>query len=208
MKRLLKICLICFVTAGLAGCSLQTSSYRAYRPLEKPGIAPYAMTDSESIVIQALGLSDSSHIVNFRAPADAVSLHAGVYRLRDGIWETTGEGSISLDVDKSGDGTLCGLFAMLLKENYAVNFRICTGESLGSAASYTSDEIELDAEIVGMQGGFLDEQSEIELGKEIPVAMMIYDSGTKQRSYDLSAYFNPSELDRYELVQAVVLKFE
>ncbi len=205
MKRILRICLVCLLVAGLAGCSAEKS---AYRPLEEPGIAPYALTDSESAVVQALGLKQSSHIVNFRAPADASSLHVGVYRLKEGAWESTGEGEISLDVDKSGDGTLCGLFAMVLRDNYAVDFNICTGESLGAAASYTSDEIELNAEILGTQTGFLQERVEIELGREIPVAMMIYDGGTRQESLALASYFAPSELARYDLVQAVVLKFE
>jgi len=47
----------------------------------------------------------------------------------------------------------------------------------------------------------------IEMDKEIPVAIMVYDSGTIMRSYSLQDYFEPSKFEGMDLVQVVTLTF-
>jgi hypothetical protein len=55
--------------------------------------------------------------------------------------------------------------------------------------------------------GFLQEFQRIEMDKEIPVAFMVYDSGTIMRSYSLQDYFEPSKFEGMDLVQVVTLTF-
>ena len=69
------------------------------------------------------------------------------------------------------------------------------------------NEIILDAETMASTKGFLQEFQKIEINKEIPVALMVYDSGTSMRSYSLKDYFDPSKFDGMDLVQVVTLTF-
>lgn len=54
---------------------------------------------------------------------------------------------------------------------------------------------------------FLQEFQKIEMDKEIPVALMVYDSGTIISSYLLQDYFEVSKFEGMDLVQVVTLTF-
>src|SRR5690606_31936681 len=92
---------------------------------------------------------------------------------------------------------------MQLKENYAIDFNI----NASGRASYKTDEIVLDTETMASTKGFLQKFQKIELNKEMPVAIMVYDSGTSMRSYSLQDYFDPSKFEGMDLVQVVTLTF-
>lgn len=55
--------------------------------------------------------------------------------------------------------------------------------------------------------GFLQEFQKIEINQEIPVALMVYDSGPRLESYSLNDYFEPSKFDGMDFVQVVTLNF-
>ena len=54
---------------------------------------------------------------------------------------------------------------------------------------------------------FLTEFQEIELGKEIPVALLVYADGRGMRNHSLQEYFEPQNFAGMELVQVVTLTF-
>ena len=54
---------------------------------------------------------------------------------------------------------------------------------------------------------FLTEFQEMELDGEIPVALLLRDSGTGIRSHSLAHYYDPSAFEGMDLVQAVTLTF-
>ena len=51
------------------------------------------------------------------------------------------------------------------------------------------------------------EAQKIELGKEIPVSVLVYDNGNSMRSYTTEDYFEPEKFKYMDLVQAVTLEF-
>ncbi len=211
LKKAMCFCLASLLSLLLAGCGAEKGG--AFQPLEKPGIAPYSLSESEELLLRSLGLNGSAQFVKFRSPAEAKSLNVDVYRLHDGAWESVGGGGISLDTDKEDDGTINGVFTMRLLPDHAIEFHICTGEDLGSSSAYTSDELPLEEEMTGSSQCFFQNDGketpqEIQLGREIPVALMAYDSGTSMQSFTLEDYFNPAALANLDLVQAVVLTFE
>lgn len=55
--------------------------------------------------------------------------------------------------------------------------------------------------------GFLTEFEEVELNKEIPVPIMIYDNGTSMKTYCMDDFFFTSTFESVDLVQAVTLTF-
>lgn len=172
--------------------------------LNEEGIAPYSLSESEKYILQSFSMAGNSQIISFNAPKEATALNVNVYRLEDGEkWVSTGGGAISIDPDETPSDRLAGTFTMQLKENYAIEFNI----NSNGLAAYKTDEVLLDSEVIASVKGFLQEFQSIEINREIPVALMIYDSGTAMRSYALQDFFEPAKFKDLDLVQVVTLEF-
>ena len=202
MKRKILFPLILIIIAMvIVACSNTTDSPKL---LTKEGITPYDLSESEKYILQSFGMEGNSQIISFHAPKEAITLNVNVYRLEvDKSWKSIGGGAVSIGTDREPIDQLTGTFTMQLKENYAIDFNINTS----GRASFKTNEIILDAETMASTKGFLQEFQKIEINKEIPVALMVYDSGTSMRSYSLKDYFDPSKFDGMDLVQVVTLTF-
>lgn len=200
MKRLASVVLLFVITVILGGCSKTDVP----KLLDKEGIAPYELSESQKYVLQSFGMDGNSQIVSFNAPKEAITLNVNIYCLDNNKkWGNIGRGAISIGIDREPTKQLTGTFTMQLKENYAIDFSF----NSSGRASYKTDEISLDSEVIASAKGFLKEFQEIEINKEIPVAIMVYDNGTSMRSYSLQDYFEPSKFDGMDLVQVVTLTF-
>lgn len=200
-KRLIGAVLLISVVVMLAACSNKSDLPTT---LDEEGIAPYELSDSEKYILQSFGMDDTSQIISFHAPKEAKSLCVNVYRLEDNeMWRSIGGGGVSLGADRKPEDQLTGTFAMQLKENYSIDFHI----NASGLVSYQTDEISLDTEPTASVKGFLQKYQTIEMNKEIPVALMVYDSGTSMRSYSLQDYFEPSKFEGMDFVQVVTLEF-
>ena len=200
-KRLFSLILIFTIVMALVACSNKTDLPKL---LTKEGIIPYELSESEKYILQSFGMEGNSQIISFHAPKESITLNVNIYRLEsDGNWGSIGGGAVSIGTDREPIEQLTGTFTMQLKENYAIDFNI----NASGRASYKSDEIILDTETMVSIRGFLQEFQKIEINKEIPVALMVYDSGTSMRSYSLQDYFEPSKFDGMDLVQVVTLTF-
>lgn len=201
MKRVFSIMLLLSIMVTLAACS---SEFDLPKTLDKEGIAPYELSESEKYILQSFNMDGTSQIISFNAPKATIALNVNVYRLEeDETWSSIGGGGISIGTDRKPIDQLTGTFTMQLKENYSVDFVI----NAGGLASYKTDEILLDNEITASVKGFLQEFQDITINNEIPVALMVYDSGTSIRSYSLQDYFEPSKFQGMDLVQVVTLEF-
>jgi len=200
-KKYLSLMLIYVIMMTLVACSNKTD---APKLLTKEGVAPYELSESEKHILQSFGMEDNSQIISFHAPKEAITLNVNVYRLEgDENWVSIGGGAISIGTDREPIKQLTGTLTMQLKENYAIDFNI----NASGRASYKTDEIVLDTETMASTKGFLQKFQKIELNKEMPVAIMVYDSGTSMRSYSLQDYFDPSKFEGMDLVQVVTLTF-
>ncbi|AOT71236.1 hypothetical protein [Geosporobacter ferrireducens] len=201
MRRFFTIFLIIVIIMVFSACSNNTGTPKL---LSKEGVAPYELSESDTYLLQSLGLEKDTNIISFKAPKTARSLKVNVYVLNDNdTWNVMGGGQVSLGQDANPDDRLEGTFAMMIKDNYAIDFNINT---MGRA-SYQTDTLDVDSEIVASSKGFLTDFQRIEINKEIPVAIMTYDSGTSMRSYTMEDFFSPSRFEEMDLVQAVTLIF-
>lgn len=201
MKRLFSLIIIFAIAMALVACSNKTDSPKL---LTKVGVAPYELSESEKHILQSFGMEDNSQIISFYAPKEAITLNVNIYKLEgDENWSSIGGGAISIGTDREPVKQLTGTFTMQLKENLAIDFNI----NASGRASYKTDEIVLDTETMASTKSFLQEFQKLEINKEIPIALMVYDSGTSMRSYSLQDYFDPSKFDGMDLVQVVTLKF-
>lgn len=203
MKRQNTVWLILVFTTitTLVGCS---NNLDAPKLLTEEGIAPYELSASEKYILESFRMEDNSQIISFHAPRDAITLAVNVYRLEgDANWSNIGGGGISIGTDREPIDQLIGTFTMQLRENYAIDFVI----NCGGIGSYRTKEILLDTEPIGSFKRFLGEFQTIEINQEIPIALMVYDSGTTMNSYALEDYFTPSKFEGMDLVQVVTLTF-
>ena len=200
-KRLFSIMLIFAIVMALTACSILTDSPKL---LTKEGIKPYELSESEKYILQSFGMEHNAQIISFHAPKEAITMNVNVYKLESNEnWSNIGGGAISIGKERVPSEQLIGTFTIQLKDNYAIDFNVNTN----GRASFRTDEIILDTEIMASTKSFLREFQEIELNKEIPVALMIYDNGTTMRSYSLQDYFEPSKVDGMDLVQVVTITF-
>lgn len=170
----------------------------------KEGIQPYNLSENEWDLLQSFGMEGNSQIISFNAPKEAITLEVKVYKLGDNKkWEAIGGGGISIGKEREPVTQLSGTFTLQLKENHAIDFNI----NSSGRASYKTDEIMLDTETMVSAIRFLQEHQEIEMDKEIPVAIMVYDSGTVMKTYSLEDYFEPAKFEGMDLVQVVTLMF-
>lgn len=200
-KKIFLLILIFIIIMTLAACSNKEDSPKF---LTEEGIAPYEFSESEKYILQSFGMEDNSQIISFHAPKEAMSLNVNVYRLEGNKnWSSVGSGSISIGTVRDPIEQLTGTFTMQLKENYAIDFIINSGGKF----SYKTDEILLDTEPMASVKSFLKEFQKIEINKEIPIALMVYNSNTNIRTYSLQDYFTPFKFEGMDFVQIVTLTF-
>lgn len=201
MRKFFIIFLVIGLTIALSACSNNTGIPKL---LSKEGVAPYDLSESDTYLLESLGIEKDTNILSFKAPKTAKSLKVNVYVLNeDDTWNVIGDGQVSFGQDANSDDRLEGTFTMMLKDNYAIDFNINTK----GMASYQTNTLDVDSEILASSKGFLTDFQKIEINKEIPVAIMVYDNGSSMRSYAMEDFFSPSSFEDMDLVQAVTLTF-
>ncbi|MFJ5763918.1 hypothetical protein ACIP9C_01065 [Lysinibacillus sp. NPDC093210] len=201
MRKFFTILLVIVTTIMFSACS---DNIEMPKSSSKEGVAPYALTASDTYLLKSLGLEKDTNIVSFKAPKTAKSLKVNVYTLQDDdTWSVIGGGQIFLGSDANANDSLEGTFAMILKDDYAVDFNINTTATI----SYKTDILDVDDEILASSKVYLTEFQKIEINKEIPVAMMIYNDSSSIKSFAMEDFFSPSRFEEMYLVQAVTLTF-
>ena len=200
MKKYLGLLLFCTFLL-LSGCS---DREEAFGELSKEGIAPYELSENQQQLLESFGMADTSKLIAFLAPKETVTVEVNAYRLSDaGIWDQIGNGAMSADIEGESVSQLAGTIAIELEDDYKIDFHInCSGQG-----SFSTEEIVLDEEPMGSVKGYLEEFQTIELNEEIPIAVMVYDSGTSMRSYVPQDYYEPSVFKGMDLVQVVTVEF-
>lgn len=200
LKKIIFAIILFSMAAALSACS---GKEEVPKLLNKEGIAPYELSQSEHYVLEMFGMDKSSHMISFNAPNEAITLKITVYYLEGEAWTEVGGGAVSLGEDREISRRLQGTMAMELRENHVMDFTV---DTMGRAA-FTSKEIQPVGEESAQAVGFLQDFKEIELNKEIPIALMVYDDGTSMKELSLDYYFEPSMFEGMNLVQAVTVTF-
>lgn len=201
MKKTILVVFVLTIAMTLAACSRKIDMSKIY---DEVGLAPYELSEGERDLLQSFGMDGTSQIISFKAPQEAITLKVCVYSLENGEgWTDIGNGAVSIGAEREPQEILTGTFTMQLRENYSIDFNI----NSSGRASYKTDEISNNSKAAASSIGFLHEFQDIEINKEIPVAIMVYDDGTSMKSFSLQDYFEPSKFDGMDLVQAVTLTF-
>jgi len=171
---------------------------------DKEGIYPYELSESEKNILRSFGMSNNSHIVSFNAPIEAITFYVNVYSLdSSNSWNLIGGSGTSIGKERIPVDRLTGSFSMILKDNKVIDCFI----DCGGVSNFQVDEIILKDEILASKICFLNEFRDIELNKEIPIALMIYSSNNYMYTYSLEDFYEPERLGDLDLVQVITMSF-
>lgn len=197
--KIIRMSMLAVCMAALTGC-VQTGPHT----LPKEQVAPYELSERETQLLEAFGMDQNSQIVSFCAPETAITVTARVYKLKEDLtWETIGDGSMSIGKEKEPAEQISGSFTMQIQDDRSIDFHI----NMDGQGAFSTEDIGENQEYTIEGKAFLKEAQKIELGKEIPVSVLVYDNGNSMRSYTTEDYFEPEKFKDMDLVQAVTLEF-
>lgn len=162
-------------------------------------LAPWTLTQDQQQLLNALGKTNTAALFRFSAPVTTATF--SVYRLEDGVWVANGGGEIGTAGDLA-QHPMTGTLALELGADYQINGII----NFGGCFTAQSDPILLESQPTASAKAYLTESVPVDQG-EIPVALLVYDSGNAMPSYSVQDYFNPEKLADLDLVQAVTMEF-
>ena len=200
MKKLIAV-MLCVCVLAFAGCSNtedttdNDTAAQGAKYLEKEGIAPYEIYEGEEYILNVMNIKKDALLVSYNATENSKMLMVRVYALNDGQWDETGNLTFVI-ADDNKQGTI----SIMEKDNYVL-------ELSAGFTSTKSEMIDDENEYVQSQKVVINDFQNIELNKEIPVAIYINDSDTAGVPIELSEFSDPSNFEGIDLVRAVTFEF-
>lgn len=200
MRKIIAV-MLCVCVLAFAGCSNtedttdKDTAAQGAKYLEKEGIAPYDLSEGEEYILNVMNIKKDTLLVSYNATENSKMLMVRVYNLNDGQWDEIGNLTFVI-ADDNKHGTI----SIMEKDNYVLE--------LSTISAYTeSEKIDDENEYVQSQKTVINDFQNIELNKEIPVAIYINDSDTAGVPIELSEFSDPSNFEGIDLVRAVTFEF-
>lgn len=200
MRKIIAV-MLCVCVLAFAGCSNtedttdKDTAAQGAKYLEKEGIAPYDLSEGEEYILDVMNIKKDTLLVSYNATENTKMLMVRVYNLNDGQWDETGNLTFVI-ADDNKHGTI----SIMEKDNYVLELSTIS-------ASAKSEKIDDENEYVQSQKTVINDFQNIELNKEIPVAIYINDSDTAGVPIELSEFSDPSNFEGIDLVRAVTFEF-
>lgn len=200
MRKIIAV-MLCVCVLAFAGCSNtedttdKDTAAQGAKYLEKEGIAPYDLSEGEEYILNVMNIKKDALLVSYNATENSKMLMVRVYNLNDGQWDETGNLAFVI-AENNKHGTI----SIMEKDNYVLE--------LSTISAYTeSEKIDDEDQYVQSQKAVINDFQNIELNKEIPVAIYINDSDTAGVPIELSEFSDPSNFEGIDLVRAVTFEF-
>lgn len=200
MRKIIAV-MLCVCVLAFAGCSNtedttdKDTAAQGAKYLEKEGIAPYDLSEGEEYILDVMNIKKDTLLVSYNATENTKMLMVRVYNLNDGQWDEIGNITFVI-ADDNKHGTI----SIMEKDNYVLELSTIS-------ASAKSEKIDDENEYVQSQKTVINDFQNIELNKEIPVAIYINDSDTAGVPIELSEFSDPSNFEGIDLVRAVTFEF-
>lgn len=200
MRKIIAV-MLCVCVLAFAGCSNtedttdKNTAAQGAKYLEKEGIAPYDFSEGEEYILNVMNIKKDALLVSYNATENTKMLMVRVYNLNDGQWDEIGNLAFVI-ADDNKHGTI----SIMEKDNYVLELSTIS-------ASAKSEKIDDENEYVQSQKTVINDFQNIELNKEIPVAIYINDSDTAGVPIELNEFSDPSNFEGIDLVRAVTFEF-
>lgn len=201
MRKIIAV-MPCVCVLAFAGCSNteedttdKDTAAQGAKYLEKEGIAPYDLSEGEEYILDVMNIKKDTLLVSYNAAENTKMLMVRAYNLNDGQWDETGNLTFVI-ADDNKQGTI----SIMEKDNYVLELSTIS-------ASAKSEKIDDENQYVQSQKAVINDFQNIELNKEISVAIYINDSDTAGVPIELSEFSDPSNFEGIDLVRAVTFEF-
>lgn len=199
MKKIIGV-MLCICMLTFAGCSnteetADNSTNDGAKYLDKEGIAPYDLSEGEEYILDVMNIKSKADLVSYKAPESTKMLTVKVYTLNNGQWDEIGNLAAVIE-----EGNNQGTISIMQKDNYVLELSTLS-------ASTESEAIDAEDSYIQSQKIIIDDFQQIELNKEIPVAIYINDSDTAGVPHELREFSDPSNFEGIDLVRAVTFEF-
>ncbi|MGO1581070.1 MAG: hypothetical protein ACTHWZ_06655 [Peptoniphilaceae bacterium] len=172
--------------------------------IDKGIVKSYKLGKDDKLILNLLNLEREAKIMSFKPPKKAKKLLLTLSKLnKDGNWETISDTEVSLD-KKWGIKEEEGYLSILIKED----------KSLIEASILTDSKFTInlqshinDNNVLASAKLFLDDSTRIEINKDLPVGIFLYNKGNFIPAYSLSNYFDTERFKNISYVEAISLKF-
>lgn len=180
---------------------------------DETGVTPYTLSDENKDLLKILNLERKANILSFKAPRSVKNIKANIYILDEtGIWKEIDRLSKKVeDRHFYNNDILKGTFSMIIDGAHTKEMVIKLGSSKSGIMMDERDSLidrEAFEEAYVGSSRFLEDFKNIELNKEIPVAIMIENKGEEIILYNINSFFDTATFEEVDYVQAVTLIFE
>ena len=202
MKKLFAVIAVLSLAFSLVSCKDVSESKFA---MKEEGIAPYQLSEEGKYILESFNMQRNSKLISFNAPKEAITMNINLYRLKDGKWEKSSDGGgISIGSEREPVDRIQGTLALTVnQDDHSIDYVINCGGTFSSYFSAAQTETETSVSAFC----FLEELKTIELNKEIPVLISVYDSGSSMPAFSVDRFDDPSRLEDKDLVQALTVTF-
>lgn len=194
-------CIILCLGCIFCGCSQTTEQETENAANEKEYVMPYVFSEEEQHLLELFSLENEAGVLTFSPPEKAKWVTVQIHELdENGLWKQVHRGGCSLEKQMGEEYTM----AFRKDTVFGIKYRLEGGNFDFQSETMLSEE-----SISWQSMMMLEKGQKIEIGKEIPVAMMLYaEDGTKKGIYGTETYFTPEELQNLSLAQAMTLRFD
>lgn len=205
MKKKLVI-ILCVLTLLISsvGCKQET---RGFFSLKGFSVAPYEITGKEQMLLKSYGV-ESGCLIEYYAPKEVKSIEISTYALIDNKWDKNNSARLNLYQNTSKDDGFRGLISCQTngsKDEFIIDVKITT--SAEESVTISSPRLEKQINALAFSPQYLENERNIEHGKEIPIVIYQY-SAKDISSAPIESFINPKDYYKdVELVQAVTIKF-
>lgn len=212
MKKTLVIILTIILLIVSSSC---TKDSNVEKIEDEIGIKPYTLSQENIELLKVLNLEESSNILSFKVPKSVKYIKARIYILEEnGIWKKVDELSKEIKNEHLNKDNIEGAFSMIINDVDTKEMTIQIGSSIHSIIrdeedyridnSISEEGFVLDTIQINR---FLEDFQRIELNDEIPVAIMVENTGSDIISYSMKSFFDTANFEEIDYVQAVTLTF-
>lgn len=193
MKKFLISILSISIFFTLVGCSSL---------IDKGIVKSYKLDKDDKLILNLLNLEREAKIMSFKPPKKAKKLLVTFSKLnKDGNWETISDTEVNLD--KEWGIKEEGYLSILIKDKSLIEANILTDSKFTiNIPSHFNDD-----NVLVSSRKFLDDFTRIEINKDLPVGIFLYNKDTFIPAYSLSNYFDTERFKNISYVEAISLKF-
>lgn len=199
---------MCFCALGQGAITINSNPVTL--PVEE-GIGPYNFTERDRELLRKYNMDwFNAPMISYKAPEEAKKMDFSFYQYRDGVWQEWKQSmGIEIPDDMPDAVPFEGTIALKIQsddKNRDYWMDIYVNDDNCGASTRCDFSALIDFDVMAYGGYHLEEYQTIELGKPVPIAMMVYNDESYLTDVGtLQEHFEPEAVQYFDTELAVAL---